>query len=557
MERLRDGGWRNLLVLVGAALLLASLSCKKAAAPVVAGKPASSAAAGPVPTITTAGQEFGGAGWETEKLAHDKNVSVGGDKSYAHVTYKPEVKIIDEAGVLSSIRGVSSDGHGVVFNNASAEIRALKAGDIFMVKNDFAVKVLGAETNGAWTVILFDNAKLADVVQQGEIHLDAPVSFHGPAVATASPSPQRDFDWRDLFESPAYAYDGGAYQNGTGTPLDPADIIPSYSRPQPGVTTNSPSQQMSAFGKALLSGWTVENWSVAPGENSAVISAKMTKDTAGFLAVVTMNGNVSNFEFAQNLKFPVNTNDVISGVKNLSGKMTFTWEIGKNTPGVWATEDKLKLPAGVTIPLGPLLGGLPLSLDISAALLIHPGLTGGNEYSKGGFAIGWNGDGNSEGLTFDILEDESISPIAPNAMVIAFCAPRVELQLTPLGPFKSIKGIETGASVVDDAVGWLEKKLLSPEQLAALEDSPLGNFSVTNMLKSTADVYAQIVHTEGTTHAANITPAPCSKVTLKIDGVVGGEANLFGITEGMTKETTVFTKTFERWTPGSDFCKSI
>jgi hypothetical protein len=237
--------------------------------------------------------------------------------------------------------------------------------------------------------------------------------------------------------------------------------------------------------------------------------------------------------------------------------MTFGWEIGKNTPGVWATEDKLKLPAGITIPLGPLLEGLPLTLDISAALLIHPGLTGGNEYSKGGFTIGWNGSGNSEGLTFDITQDQSISPIAPNAMVISFCVPRVELQVSPLGPFAGIKGISIGAAVVDHVVSTVAAKILPPAVLQAIQNSPLGNFSVSNALASQADIYAQIIHTEGTTHAANITPVPCSKIELKVDGQVGGDANLLGIVKGSTSTKTVFTKTFTRWNPASNFCKSV
>lgn len=526
MERWRSG----LIAAAAVLLLLGNLSCRKAAVPAaaVADPPKSAAtnAAGPLPAITTSGTQFDGAAWVQAKLANDKNVSAGAGKSYAHVTYKPEVKIVDESAVLQSLQGVSSDGHGAVFNNAPAEVRALKGGDIFMVKNDFAVKVLGAETDGAQTTILFDNAKLADVVQSGEIHLDTPVSFHGPTAVSATPasSGKRGFDWRNLFETPVYA-------------------------------DTNPADQMKDFAKELLSGWTVEQWSVTPVENSASISARMTKDMAGFLAAVSMNGTVSNFQFAQDLKFPVNSDQVISGVKGMSGKMTFTWEIGKGTPGVWATEDRIKLPAGVTISLAPLLEGLPLALDISAALLIHPGLTGGNEYSKGGFTIGWNSTDSDEGLTFAIDEDKNISAVAPDAMVIAFCVPRVELQLSPMSAFAGIKGLSTAAGAVDSLVAKLEQKLLSPDTLAALQKSPMGNFSVTNMLKSNADVYAQIIHTEAATHSATLTPAQCSKVMLKIDGQVGGDANLLGVAKG-SESKTMFTKTYTRWTPNSKFCTS-
>jgi hypothetical protein len=267
-----------------------------------------------------------------------------------------------------------------------------------------------------------------------------------------------------------------------------------------------------------------------------------------------MDGTISNFGFAQHLKFPVDTTQVINGVKGMSGQMHFTWEVGKGTPGVWAVEDKLKLPAGVNIPLGPLLGGLPLTLDISAALLIHPALTGGNEYEKGGFTLGWNGEGNSEGLTFQITEDQSISPIAPNGMVIAFCVPRVELQVAPLGPFASINGISTMATVIDAIVRNASAKILSPQTLNAIHQSPFGNFSVSNALSSKADVFVQIIHTEGATHSANTMSVSCSKVELKIDGQYGGDAQLLGMTPGATTTKPLFTKTLTHWTPHTDLC---
>lgn len=74
------------------------------------------------------------------------------------------------------------------------------------------------------------------------------------------------------------------------------------------------------------------------------------------------------------------------------------------------------------------------------------------------------------------------------------------------------------------------------------------------MLKSNADIYVQIVHTEAATHTATVTPAQCSKVMLKIDGQAGGDANLLGI-KGTTSKS-LFTKTYTRWTPNSTFCTS-
>jgi hypothetical protein len=352
----------------------------------------------------------------------------------------------------------------------------------------------------------------------------------------------------DLLETPVYA------QNGTGTPPGPNSFTPTYQNPAPGVTSGSATSHVSGAASDLVSGWNIENFSVTPANNTAAISGKMTKDVGGFVAAVSLDGTVNNFQFVQDLHFPnVNVSQITTGVKGMSGTMHFTWEIGKSDPGGYLIEDKIKLPAGITIPLAEMLDGLPLTLDISAALLIHPGLTGGNEYEKGGFTITFGGDQSSVGFKVD--DDQSISPVAPNVMVIAFCVPRIELRLGIVGSYAS----DTTASItgkIDSAIGYLVGKLPAGIQ-KALADSPLGKMSVTNALASNADLFVQVVHTQGVTHAANITLAPCSKIQLRVSGQWGGDATLFNLVPGASSTKDFFTKDFTRWAPATDFCKSV
>jgi hypothetical protein len=544
---------RSSRILLTLALLASTISCRKAKPPA-----SETGANTPIPAINTSGGNFGGDTWLDQQATNEKNVSAGAGQSYAHVSYKPTVKIFNESELEPSLEGVGSDGHGIVFKNAPASVLALKAGDILMVKNQFAAKILAAETDGDETVLITDAAKLSDIVQNGEINLDTPITFHGPQISTTThavtPPPtatttlqsRSPFHFMDIFETPVYA------QNGTGTPAAPGSLTPSYSSPKPGVDGGSATSQVVAAAGALLSDWTVENWSVTPSQNDAVINAKMTKSTGGFVAAITMTGTVSNFQFVQKLKFPTQGSQLMNAVHGLSGQMHFVWEIGKETPGVWATEDKIKLPAGITIPLAEMLDGLPLTLDISAALLIHPALTGGNEYSKGGFTIGFDGNASGEGLTFKIDQDQSISPVAPNAMVIAFCIPRIELKL---GATWSDKFSHVTAAV-DKAISWVKSKLPASVQ-NAINNSPLSKMSVTNALASSADLFVQVIHTEGVTHASNITPAPCSKIQLKVTGQWGGDATLFDLIPNASATRDLFTKIFTRWNPASDFCKSV
>jgi len=480
---------------------------------------------------------------QARKIAGGENVSVdGGSESYAHVTYNPNVKTFEEADVRSSLQGISSDGHGWVFQNAPASIQALKAGDVFVVKNQLAVKVVGAVTQDGQTLIETGEASLRDLVQSGDIKLDAPVHFHGPKNTAANkPHPRSLFD---LLVPAVYAAQSGL----PGSSADAARAA---------GTADAAKQAVSGAGSYFLSGWTVSKWDVTPGDGEANFDLVMAKSQGGFVAMIAMKGWIGDSAPKQ----------LFQAVKNTKGNIQFDWEIGKSSPGVWATQDRVKLPAGLSVPLAPLLGGMPLTLDISAALQIHPALTGGSEYSRGGFAISWGGNGGIETTsggavsdgstisgTYQVTADQSISPIAPNAMVISYCAPRIELRLDVLGTFASY--ITTFASNIDKIASKLES-LLPQSVQDVIANSPMSKMTASNVLSSNADVYIQFIATEGTTHASNITPMPCSKQEIKFDADAGTAAQFFGLTNGAAASVNLFTKTFTHWAPDTPFCRGV
>lgn len=104
------------------------------------------------------------------------------------------------------------------------------------------------------------------------------------------------------------------------------------------------------------------------------------------------------------------------------------------------------------------------------------------------------------------------------------------------------------AKAVDTIVGKVAAKILPPSVLSAIQSSPLGNFSMSNALSSKADIFVQVIHTEGVTHSANITLVPCSKVQLVVTGQVGADARLLGMTPGAKTTKDVFTKTLRAGT---------
>ena len=263
-------------------------------------------------------------------------ISVGGGNSFAHVTYKPEVKALEESQVDSSLQGISSDGHVFVFNNADPQIRALKSGDLLFIKNQLVRKVLAAETDGDQTVLITDSAAMTDVVQEGDMQIDVPLSFHGAKQASEMlPYPPR---LMDILGEPAYAQSG-------------ADIARSK-----GTQDAAKNAAKSIIG-SVASGWTITQYTFTPAANELDFSLVMTKSTGGFVAKVAMSGFIANFDFVSNISVVRGAGSkMFTGVKSMTGKLQCAWEIGKGSPGVWAVEDRVKLPAGISVPLGPLLG---------------------------------------------------------------------------------------------------------------------------------------------------------------------------------------------------------
>lgn len=498
-------------------------------------------------------------------IANSNNVSIDGGSGYAHVTYSPTVKMFDHAEISSSLMGISSDGHGFLFQNASQNIKSLTAGQVLMVKGEMAGKVLGVTTDGDKTLVVLDQASVSDIVQQGDIHIDAPVRFHGPKQAAQIQKPPFLDKLMNLIDPPVYAQ--------SGLPGSGADVARQQG------TQDAAANVAKSIGSAITDGWTVTKYTFTPGDGQCNFDVVLVKKQDGFVARVAMKGWIGNFNFTSNLslqnieatKARGAGANLFGAVKNMQGSIQFDWEIGKETPGVWAVEDRVKLPGGISVSLAPLLEGMPLTLDISSALLIHPALTGGGEYSRGGFSLSWGGagggfqssnagavtngnDGGNINLSYNVTADQNISGVAPNGMVISYCAPRIELRLDILGPFAT--SVASVGSQIDSIVSKMES-VFPASVKNAIAQSPLSKVTASNILSSNADVFVQFIATEGVTHSSSVTPFPCSKQEIKFTGQGGLSAQFFGLTDSAKKTTDLFTKTYTRWDPASDFCKKV
>ena len=252
----------------------------------------------------------------------------------------------------------------------------------------------------------------------------------------------------------------------------------------------------------------------------------------GLVVKVTGSGYVQNFETAATIMIKDSQLKYFDYQnKNLNGQINFGWEAAKDEAGVEAAEQKIKLPSSFSIPLP--IGGLPFSLEVSEALLLHPAFTGGKEVARGRFNVAYNGvqgfnidqgnvnqegQGNAEG---SIVDNFSLSPIAPVGFVAAVAMPRIELKL--------------GTDTVFQVVKKFAPPGLADAALNLLKKTPFGSKiqqAVSDKLKTTGAAYAQVIITTSTIAAGAGSLIPCQKARLITTIQVGANATILGKEKG-------------------------
>ena len=177
--------WWSNAALLGSALLCCA-GCRHADAPAPAQASAQPAIAGAT----------GGHAAQVPMATHASG--------YAHVTYRSNVRVMQADEGKKALIGVSSNGASLLFDPANATARSLHAGDVLLIRGLMARTVLGAETTPDGVVVLTQHALLTDVIQDGEIRIQAPVHFGALRAALEQPI-QPLPQWLNLLATPAYA----------------------------------------------------------------------------------------------------------------------------------------------------------------------------------------------------------------------------------------------------------------------------------------------------------------------------------------------------------------
>ena len=472
---------------------------------------------------------------------------------YAHVTYRSNVRVMAAEEGKTALIGVSSNGASLLFDPSDATARSLHAGDVLLIKGLMARMVLGVETTPDGVVVLTQHALLTDVVQDGEIKIHAPVHFGAPRATIERPTQQLP-QWMDLFATPAYAQ---SPENEMTNSAEAKGTMDAYGNMVKG-----------AF-KSVVSGWDTQ-FKATPREGQTDLDITLTRSVGGFEALISGKGFISNFQFDSSIDIKQSVlQNMDTNFSNLNGRMDFQWQVAKNNGGVMAEESKIKLPGAIEVPLAQLLDGLPLYLEVSGAILIHPAITGGSEISRGNFRIDYQGSQHFElsrgavntegsiGGDVQLGDHQDISPTAPLGMVVAFAAPRVELTFG-LNKIYDASDIKKAAGIVDKLADVAAKHLLSPDQYANYQKNGLHLGDVfKNALSTDGAAYFQMVGTSASSYTGMSAISPCSRYDLSLVGTVGASAEVWGKDVG-TISKEIFKRSMTRVDPpGMRLCEGI
>ena len=464
----------------------------------------------------------------------------GGGSGTAHVTYAPAARVLERDEGLKAIVGTSSDGWTLVFDTSNAKLKDLKAGDILIIKGLVARKVLAVEPMAPdQLAVLTRNATLGEAIKQGDVKFDAAIRFKAKHAALTVPNRSTP--------APGFLDRAGSWLLGTAyAGVTDIDIGPST------LTVKGEYEGWDAQGTATLADGRVN------------LDLQASKSLAGFKALITGKGYVSDFDASADWSV---ANGVVDRMrlmsKHLNGRMDFTWEVGKDSPGGEYGKCQIKLPAIVEIPLYEFLDGLPLFLDIGAALLIEPAITAGKEITKGSFHVTFSGtsgvqlkggkaDGSESKSDGDGELDhlEAAAPAAPVGMVVAFAAPRFELTFGIAKVFKGTQ-IKQAAEVVDKVADKLITNVFGPDGLAKWKAS-LGGFSLSGAteaaLKSDATAWLEVETSTGSTTSGAMAIVPCRKSEMHMAITAGFGAQMLG-TQVANESTTLWKKDVSKIEP--------
>lgn len=460
--------------------------------------------------------------------------------SVFHVEYSDKTAVVDMATVARTLRGVSEDRRIFLFED-SPQLRAKLIPGQFVLFQGLDLRKVDAyavDPNTKNLIVGTERPSLREALNSANIQWKAPVNFGDllrQSSARMGPSNA------PFFAPPAFFQQRQAW------------ILPTV---HADVTQTSYEGEVE-FNDSDFATWKVRYHFNAPGgdDRNMHLDVHLTREANGLNVELSAKGTISNFvqQFgmvaAEKGAVRVQFRDL-----DLRGDVDFDWTIKTSENKTPMNEVRFKLPGKVSIPLAEFTD-LPMSLQISEAMLFHPAFTTKEEVARGTFHVKFASD---EGITLDgaetqvegkgegdaeIAQNFAFSPLASFGLVVAMAVPRIELRMGSEELFEMAKIplpgnlVETLSDVLlkNTVVGqWVNKKMGNP-------------------LSVEGAAYFQMVISTTAAHSGMQSLVPCQQFTMTAKGQMGLDAEWLGNNTNFQPKD-VFEKNLVRRQPDAKIC---
>ncbi len=439
--------------------------------------------------------------------------------THYQVTYAAGVVRVSAETLKMTLQGANRDHDIYVFTNTPELQSKLIPGNVVLFEGLSFKRIQAIAEDGGQLFVGVENAPLNQLFKDADIRWRTPINFleihnrqaqvlarHNSAQATYSlPS------W--LSPPPVHAAEGKEEEEEGWHIKSNADFSPDKVNFDVDLTRS--------------------------GDLDATIAGKgYVKNFESSLALTVNNSQVSRFDFSN---------------QNVNGLIDFDWTIGTSGKPPELGEEKLKLPALMSVPL--YLGALPFTLELGEALLFHPAFSTKQQIAKGAFHVDYNGvtglsvtRGNggepTQQDTSNATSDSSIqtstafSPMSAFGIVVAVAMPRFELKT----------GTEEFLPPIPES--------LAERAAALLEKTTIGHFvkKAREALKTEAAGTFQVVLSSTASHSGMLSLVPCQRFTLHVEGQVSADATVLGMPKELLKTMTIFKKDIDQPVPNAKIC---
>lgn len=455
-----------------------------------------------------------------------------------HVQYSPDTSIVDLATVGRTLRGVSAD-HRIFLFEDSPELRAKLIPGKFVLFQGLDLRKVDAYAVDPKTkdlIVGTETAPLNQALKNAQVQFKTPVNFGDVFRQVAADHPP---------QLPPPFQDALQYWRDALHPVVHADLAPHNMEGE------------FEYADSDFAVWKIHYHFYVPAGDKMHVDVQMTREANGLNVELNTKAEISNFiqQWGMNLA----SGHLILDFRqlNFDTDVDYDWTIktSENKTPMNEVRFKLPKPARVSIPLAEFTD-LPMSLDISEALLFHPAFTTKEEVAKGGFHIKYSGSG---GIHIDGKETSvegqgegdggidqtfAFSPFAAYGLVVAVAVPRVELRMG-----------------TDEL--WDMAKIPLPSALTETLSDVLLNNTIAgkwiknqfggNPLEIEGAAYLQFVISTTAAASGQQSLVPCQQFTLDANGQAGVDSTWVGTNSNLPAQT-LFSKHVLYRNPNSSIC---